>query len=41
MKTVRQANQYIDKQAPWALAKTDPERMATVLAVLCEVNEVR
>lgn len=27
-------NQYIDAQAPWALRKTDPERMETVLATL-------
>jgi methionyl-tRNA synthetase len=29
-------NQYIDVQAPWALRKTDPERMIAVLATLCE-----
>jgi methionyl-tRNA synthetase len=28
-------NAYIDEQAPWALRKTDPERMETVLATLC------
>ena len=27
-------NQYVDEQAPWALRKTDPERMETVLATL-------
>jgi methionyl-tRNA synthetase len=27
-------NAYIDEQAPWALRKTDPERMRTVLATL-------
>jgi methionyl-tRNA synthetase len=27
-------NQYIDAQAPWALRKTDPERMKAVLATL-------
>lgn len=27
-------NAYIDEQAPWALRKTDPERMATVLGTL-------
>lgn len=27
-------NQYVDAQAPWALRKTDPERMETVLATL-------
>ena len=31
------ANRYIDAQAPWALRKTDPARMATVLWVLAEV----
>lgn len=31
------ANAYVDEQAPWALKKTDPERMAVVLAVLHEV----
>jgi methionyl-tRNA synthetase len=30
------ANLYIDAQAPWALKKTDPARMATVLYVLAE-----
>ncbi|MFP6725785.1 MAG: methionine--tRNA ligase [Alphaproteobacteria bacterium] len=34
---VGQANRYVDSQAPWALRKTDPERMATVLYVLAEV----
>ena len=36
-KVVRAANAYIDHQAPWALRKTDLERMATVLNVLLEV----
>lgn len=27
-------NAYVDEQAPWALKKTDPERMETVLATL-------
>lgn len=31
------ANRYVDEQAPWALKKTDPERMGTVLYVLAEV----
>jgi len=31
---IRAANAYIDRQAPWALRKTDPVRMATVLRVL-------
>jgi methionyl-tRNA synthetase len=30
------ANRYVDEQAPWALRRTDPERMATVLYVLAE-----
>jgi len=34
---VRDANVYVDEQAPWGLKKTDPERMGTVLYVLCEV----
>ncbi|GEO80153.1 methionine--tRNA ligase [Pararhodospirillum oryzae] len=34
---VRAANGYVDRQAPWALRKTDPERMGTVLYVLAEV----
>ncbi len=33
---VRAANGYVDRQAPWVLRKTDPERMKTVLYVLCE-----
>ncbi len=33
---VRAANAYVDRQAPWALKKTDPARMATVLWVLAE-----
>jgi methionyl-tRNA synthetase len=31
------ANRYVDEQAPWALRKTDPARMAAVLYILCEV----
>jgi methionyl-tRNA synthetase len=34
---VRDANKYIDEQAPWVLRKTDPKRMATVLYVILEV----
>ena len=30
------ANRYVDEQAPWALRKTDPDRMAAVLYVLAE-----
>jgi methionyl-tRNA synthetase len=35
-KVVRAANGYIDRQAPWALKKTDPVRMAEVLRVLVD-----
>jgi methionyl-tRNA synthetase len=31
------ANRYVDEQAPWALKKSDPPRMRTVLYVLAEV----
>ncbi|HSQ95388.1 MAG TPA: methionine--tRNA ligase [Croceibacterium sp.] len=34
MGAVFACNAYIDAQAPWALKKTDPERMRTVLATL-------
>ena len=34
MRGVSACNQYIDAQAPWALRKTDPARMNTVLATL-------
>ncbi|MBE0532086.1 MAG: methionine--tRNA ligase [Rhodospirillales bacterium] len=34
--TVRAANGYVDRQAPWALRKTDPARMNTVLYCLAE-----
>ncbi len=33
---IRASNAYVDRQAPWALRKTDPDRMATVLYVLAE-----
>jgi len=33
---VREANSYVDHQAPWKLKKEDPVRMATVLYVLAE-----
>lgn len=36
-KLIRAANAYIDHQAPWALKKTDPARMADVLRVLVDV----
>jgi len=34
---VWEANKYIDTMAPWALRKTDEQRMATVLYVIMEV----
>ena len=34
MNAVFACNQYVDEQAPWALRKSDPERMAAVLMVL-------
>lgn len=34
---IADANRYVDEQAPWALRKTDPNRMQTVLYVLAEV----
>jgi len=33
---IRAANGYVDRQAPWALKKNDPPRMAQVLWVLAE-----
>ncbi len=33
---VAKANRYVDEQAPWALRKTDPKRMETVLYCLLE-----
>ena len=35
-KVIRAANAYVDRQAPWALRKTDPARMALVLRVLAD-----
>jgi methionyl-tRNA synthetase len=35
-KVIRAANGYIDRQAPWALNKTDKDRMGTVLRVLVD-----
>jgi methionyl-tRNA synthetase len=34
---VREANQYVDRKAPWALKKTDPAAMNSVLYILAEV----
>ncbi|MXV44554.1 methionine--tRNA ligase [Saccharibacter sp. 17.LH.SD] len=39
-KLIRAANAYIDRQAPWALKKTDKARMADVLRVLVDVIRV-
>ncbi len=36
-RVVGAANRYVDEQAPWALRKTDPARMRTVLYTLAEV----
>ncbi len=36
-RVVRAGNAYIDRQAPWALRKTDPVRMTHVLRVLADV----
>jgi len=33
---IGEANRYVDAQAPWALRKTDPERMQAVLYALAE-----
>lgn len=35
MQAVYACNAYVDEQAPWALRKTDTERMERVLATLC------
>jgi methionyl-tRNA synthetase len=39
-KVIRAANGYIDRQAPWALARTDKARMGTVLRVLADALRV-
>ena len=39
-KVIRAANAYIDRQAPWSLAKTDPPRMGAVLRVLADALRV-
>ena len=35
-RVVGEANRYVDEQAPWVLARSDPERMRTVLYTLAE-----
>jgi len=37
---IGEANRYIDRQEPWKLKKTDPDRMATVLGTLVEAIRV-
>jgi methionyl-tRNA synthetase len=39
-RVVGEANRYVDAQAPWALRKTNPARMATVLYVLADVIRI-
>ena len=39
-KVIRAANGYIDRQAPWALNKTDKVRMGEVLRVLVDTIRV-
>ncbi len=39
-KVVRAANGYIDRQAPWALRRTDVARMGEVLRVLADIQRV-
>ncbi len=39
-KVIRASNGYIDRQAPWALARTDKGRMASVLRVLADVLRI-
>jgi methionyl-tRNA synthetase len=36
-RVVADANRYVDEQAPWALRRSDPARMKTVLYTLAEV----
>ena len=35
-RVVGEANRYVDEQAPWALSRSDPGRMRTVLYTLAE-----
>jgi methionyl-tRNA synthetase len=35
-RVVSEANRYVDEQAPWALRRSDPARMRTVLYALAE-----
>ena len=36
-RVVAEANRYVDEQAPWALRRSDPARMGTVLYTLADV----
>src|SRR5439155_25892025 len=36
-RVVGEANRYVDEQAPWALSRSDPARMGTVLYTLTEM----
>ncbi|NNC47963.1 MAG: methionine--tRNA ligase [Sphingomonas sp.] len=40
MNAVNACNAYVDAQAPWALKKTDPERMADVLGTLAAATGI-
>src|SRR5436305_14764086 len=35
-RVVSEANRYVDEQAPWALSRSNPARMRTVLYILAE-----
>lgn len=37
---VSRANRYVEETAPWKLAKTDPDRLATVLYTLAETERL-
>ncbi|MBO0710821.1 MAG: methionine--tRNA ligase [Acetobacteraceae bacterium] len=39
-KVIRASNGYIDRQAPWALRRSDPVRMAAVLRVLADTIRI-
>ncbi len=39
LRAVHACNAYVDEQAPWALKKTDPDRMAAVLGTLAAAIE--
>jgi methionyl-tRNA synthetase len=39
-KVMGEVNRYIDKTAPWALAKSDPDRLATVITYVVETIKI-